>query len=232
MKVATTAGNIARKLDRQFGIREWLKGEPRLPKGGFDLAGEKIIDWGWICVHLPPGPKRALEIGCGESPVLPAMLARGYSVVGVDFNPVIANELSGFTLVQGDFNEVKLPDAFDVIVSCSTIEHFGLAGRYGATTEDEGADLTAMRRIRSLLAPEGVVLITVPVGSDVVHKPWHRVYGRKRLPLLLDGFRIVESRFMVKSPWGPWHDTTEDAALSQPSDIKRYALGEFILTLT
>ena len=39
-------------LDREFGVRAWLRGEPRPPRGGFDLAGEKIIDWGWICANL------------------------------------------------------------------------------------------------------------------------------------------------------------------------------------
>jgi SAM-dependent methyltransferase len=228
MGVGSTAGKIARTFDRTFGIREWLRGEPRPPKGGFDLAGEKIIDWGWICVNLPVGRKRALEIGCGESPVIPAMLARGYEVVGMDFDRKISTQLSGFTFVQGDFNTVELAPGFDVIVACSAIEHFGLSGRYGSG-EDESGDLKAMRRIRSLLAPAGVVLLTVPVGADMVLRPWHRVYGTQRLPLLLDGFRIVQSRFLIKQPWGPWRESTKDVALGQPPDIRRYALGELML---
>lgn len=229
MKVASAAGRIAKKFDRQFGIREWLRGEPRPPKGGFDLAGEKIIDWGWICVNLPPGPKRALEIGCGESPVIPAMLAHGYEVVGLDFDQEISHQLSGFRFVQGDFNTAELTPGFDVIVACSAIEHFGLSGRYGSD-EDESADLKAMCRMRSLLSTAGIVLLTIPVGSDVVHRPWHRVYGDQRLPLLLDGFRIIQSRFLVKEPWGPWREAAKDVALAQPPDIRRYALGELMLT--
>jgi hypothetical protein len=229
MGVGSAAGKIARKVDRQFGIREWLRGEPRPPKGGFDLAGEKIIDWGWICVNLPAGPRRALEIGCGESPVIPAMLARGYQVVGLDFDGKISTQVSGFTFVQGDFNSVELTPGFDVIVACSAIEHFGLSGRYGSE-EDESGDLKAMRRIRSLLSPAGVVLLTIPVGADMVHRPWHRVYGNQRLSLLLDGFRVVQSRFLIKEPWGPWRESTKDAALAQPPDIRRYALGELMLS--
>jgi hypothetical protein len=230
MRVVSRAGKIAKKVDRQFGIREWFRGEPRPPRGGFDLAGEKIIDWGWICVNLPPGRKRALEIGCGESPVIPAMLARGYDVVGLDFDPKISTQLSGFTFMQGDFNTADLKPGFDVIVACSAIEHFGLSGRYGSS-EDANGDLKAMARMRSLLSSDGIVLLTIPVGSDVVHRPWHRVYGRQRLPLLLDGFRIMQSRYLVKDPWGPWRETSKDMALAQPPDIRRYALGELMLAL-
>jgi hypothetical protein len=228
MTVGKTIGTLAKRLDAHFAVRSWLRGEPRPPRGGFDLAGEKIIDWGWICVNLPPGPKRALEIGCGESPVIPAMLARGYDVVGLDLDPKISNELSGFSFVRGDFNTVELTPGFDVIVACSAIEHFGLSGRYGSA-EDEAGDLKAMRRIRSLLSPNGIAMLTIPVGTDFVHRPWHRVYGRERLPLLLDGFAVVQSRFLVKEPQGPWRETTEDIALNQPADILRYALGEMIL---
>ncbi len=232
MRLGRSLGTLAKRLDNEFAIRAWLRGDPRPPRGGFDLDGEKIIDWGWICAHLPPGSKKALEIGCGESPVIPTMLARGYHVVGLDFDPKIARQLSGlngFKFVQGDFNSANLKPGFDVIIACSAIEHFGLSGRYGSS-EDSDGDLRAMQRIHSLLARTGIVMLTVPVGQDVVHRPWHRVYGSHRLPLLFSGFRTVQSRFLVKQPWGPWRETTENIALSQPPVLQRYALGEFILS--
>jgi len=228
----TALGNILRsyskRLDRELGLRAWLRGEPRLPRGGFDLAGEKIIDWGWICVNLPVGPKTGLEIGCGESPILPGMLTHGYDVTCVDLDATITTELRGFRFIKGDFNEIELLPGFDVIVACSVIEHFGLAGRYGSTA-DPDADIRAMTKIRSLLSNRGQAFITVPIGSDSLHIPWHRVYGRGRLPLLLNGFTIKESRFWTKSPWGPWYETTLMHALDQPVDLQRYALGQFLL---
>ena len=231
MPLGKSLGKFAKRLDTEFAIKAWLRGEPRPPRGGFDLAGEKIIDWGWICANLPDGSKRALEIGCGESPVIPAMLARGYDVVGLDFDPKVSRQLSGFRFVQGDFNSVELTPGFDLIVACSAIEHFGLSGRYGSA-EDPVGDLKAMQKIRSLLSDDGIAMVTIPVGIDVVHRPWHRVYGQQRLPLLLEGFRIVKSRFLVKAPWGPWRETSESIALMHPPDIRRYALGELILALS
>lgn len=228
MKKAQVMGNALLRLDRQFGIRAFLKGEPRPPAGGFDLEGEKVIDWGWICANLPRKPQKALEIGCGNSPVLPTMLALGYDAVGVDFDATVARQISGFTFVQGDFNSVALSPGFDVVVACSAIEHFGLSGRYGSS-EDENGDLKAMSKIISLLGQQGSVFLTIPVGIDVVHRPWHRVYGKERLPRLLQGLQPTCSRFLVKGPRGPWHETTQAEALECPVDIRRYALGEFVL---
>jgi hypothetical protein len=228
MALRNVVGRYARRLDRELGLRAWLRGEPRPPRGGFDLAGEKIIDWGWICVNLPVGVKRGLEIGCGESPILPAMLAHGYDVTCVDLDATVTTEVQGFHFIQGDFNQIELLPGFDVIVACSAIEHFGLAGRYGSKA-DPDADIRAMTKIRSLLSNFGQAFITVPIGSDALHMPWHRVYGRERLPLLLSGFTIEESRFWTKSHWGPWHETTLTDALDQPVDLQRYALGQFLL---
>ena len=216
---------LASNVDRSFGIRQWLRGEPR---GGFDLAGEKILDWGWICANLPRERLRALEIGCGNSPVLPTMLALGYDVVGIDLDGTIAKQVTGFTFIQGDFNEIELAPAFDVIVACSCIEHFGLSGRYGSD-EDENADLRAMGKVSRLLTPSGILFLTIPVGHDMVFRPWHRIYGKQRLGSLLEGFEVERSRFFIKDPWGPWFDATEEAALDFPADPARYALGEMIL---
>ena len=206
-----------------------LAGEPRPPAGGFDLRGEKLLDWGFICGGLPMGPKRALEIGCGQSPIVPAMLALGYDVTAIDLCPA-APLVTGFEFIAGDFLELDLRPGFDVIVACSVVEHMGLAGRYGSR-EDADADLKAMRKIAGLLAAGGQLFLTVPVGLDALCKPWHRVYGRQRLPRLLEEFDIQRYRFLLKpEPWGPWREGSADAALDYPVDARRYALGEMILS--
>jgi SAM-dependent methyltransferase len=228
MSMARALEAVAKRLDRQLGIRAWLAGEPRPPAGGFDLEGEKLIDWGWICANLPRGPKRALEIGSGKSPIVPAMLALGYDVTAVDLCEDLSRQVAGFRLLHGDFNELEIDAAFDVVVLCSVVEHIGLSGRYNSG-EDPDGDLKAMCKVRSLLGPDGQVFLTIPVGLDVVHRPWHRVYGRKRLPHLLEGFDIVKSRFLLKEPWGPWRECDQDTALNYPPQVQRYALGEMIL---
>lgn len=229
MRVARLLGNMVSHMDRRFGLRALLKGEPRPPAGGFDLDGEKIIDWGWICTHLPAGPKRAMDIGCGGSPIIPAMLALGYEAVGVDLSDSLSRQVAGFRLIRGDFNLVEFSQPFDIIVACSAIEHVGLSGRFGSS-EDQDGDLKAMQKVASLLVAGGLFYLTIPVGIDAVHRPWHRVYGRVRLPKLLNGFERIQSRYLLKDAGGPWRETTEGDALGQPVEIRRYALGQMILT--
>src|SRR5436309_16139892 len=114
MRLTKIVATAARRLDRRFGIQAMLAGEPRPPAGGFDLRGEKLLDWGFICGGLPMGPKRALEIGCGQSPIVPAMLALGYDVTAIDLCPA-APLVTGFEFIAGDFLELELRPGFDVI---------------------------------------------------------------------------------------------------------------------
>jgi SAM-dependent methyltransferase len=228
VSIRRSVRDLVKSANQAMGLREWLNGEPRPPKGGFDLDGEKLIDWGWICVNLPKGPKQALEIGSGKSPIIPAMLALGYNVTAVDLSNDISSLFSGMKFHFGDFKEMECNHGFDIIVLCSVVEHIGLSGRYNSPEEPDG-DLKAMRRVFELLNPQGRLFLTVPVGKDVIHRPFHRVYGKERLRRLLDGFSVVQSRYLMKKSWGPWYVTDEGEALSFGPDIRRYALGEFIL---
>jgi Caenorhabditis protein of unknown function, DUF268 len=226
--VGRRIGSAARSINRRLGIIAWLSGEPHPPLGGFDLDGEKLVDWGWISVHLPPGPKRALEIGPGRSPVVPAMLALGYDVTAVDFDGALARWIAGFSLLEGDFLSLNFDRGFDVVVACSVVEHIGLPGRYGSTQVRDG-DLKSMCKMWELLSDDGIVLLTIPVGRDALYLPFHRVYGRDRLPRLLSRFNVIESRFLTKEPWEPWQVADPDEAIDYRATIQRYALGQFLL---
>jgi SAM-dependent methyltransferase len=228
MNVQKTLGRAAKGLNQRLGILPWLAGEPRPPAGGFDLAGEKHLDWAWVCVNLPKGAKRALDVGSGQSPIVPAMLELGYEVFAVDLYNGMSDQLKGFTFIQGDFNTLQLDGGFDVIVACSTVEHIGLSGRFGSG-EDQDGDLAAMRKIGQLLIPDGIVFLTIPVGRDGIYRPWHRIYGRQRFPKLLEGFEIRQANYFVKEPWGPWEKAPRDVALDFPADVSRYALAELML---
>ena len=228
MSFGVAIGRLAKSADTTLGFRAWLRGEPRPPSGGFDLDGEKLVDWGWICVNLPKGSLRALEIGSGKSPIIPAMLALGYDVTAVDLSEDISSIFNGVKFHYGDFTEFECQGTFDVMVLCSVVEHIGLSGRYNSKEDPQG-DLKAMRKSAGLLSAGGLLFLTIPVGKDAVHRPWHRVYGKERLKELFDGFAVVKSRFLLKQKWGPWQLAEEDEALSFGPDIQRYALGEYIL---
>jgi hypothetical protein len=78
---------------------------------------------------------------------------------------------------------------FEVCISISSVEHDGL-GRYGDKI-DADADLAAMRLLQEALEPAGRLLLAVPVGSDLVRWNMHRIYGKLRLPMLLEGWTIL-----------------------------------------
>jgi len=55
-----------------------------------------------------------------------------------------------------DILKVDLPAKhFDLVINWSTVEHVGLAGRYGVTKSRPDGDLEAMARLRDLMKPGG-----------------------------------------------------------------------------
>src|SRR5947199_80406 len=74
-------------------------------------------------------------------------------------------------------------------------------------------DLTAMTVLREALAPAGRMILTIPVGRDMVCPPLHRIYGEQRLPRLLDGFTVVEQQFWHKHD-GRWRQVARSSALA------------------
>ena len=98
-------------------------------------------------------------------------------------------------------------ESFDLAISLSSIEHDGL-GRYGDPIDPYG-DMNAMRRIMSILRPGGLLMISVPIGPDVVVFNLHRRYGALRLPMLLEGWEILD-----KLPW-------DDTKLNSPANWRQ-----------
>jgi len=78
---------------------------------------------------------------------------------------------------------------WDAALSISSFEHDGL-GRYGDPLDPCG-DLRAMREVASLLKPEALLFLSVPVGADCLAWNAHRIYGPTRLPLLLQSWSVV-----------------------------------------
>jgi len=109
------------------------------------------------------------------------------------------------------------------------VEHVGITGRYGIGENRPDGDLEAMERLRRLLKPKGVMLLTIPVGEDAVFAPLHRVYGEKRLPQLLDGLIIEKEEFWIRDKIAHWTLSDKATALKQPSQPYWFGLGLFSL---
>jgi 2-polyprenyl-3-methyl-5-hydroxy-6-metoxy-1,4-benzoquinol methylase len=140
-------------------------------------------------------PGRLLDLGCGPGTFSVAARARGWTTVGLDINATsIAHcRARGLDVIAGAFPHPDLVgQTFDVVAMNDFLEHL--------------ADPTgALRTVRSLLAPGGLVFISTPdVGSIMARltrgrwlhlKPnEHLVYfDRRTITKLLEqtGFRVT-----------------------------------------
>ncbi len=145
--------------------REWGKTEIAGGRQAFRL--EMLIKG--LKRHAPP-PCRVLDAGCGVGTLSMALLAEGYEVAGVDASAAGMERLSyklsetrqrnTASVKAGPFciaglDRLPFPDkSFQAIVSGEVLEHL----------ED---DVGATRELDRVLAPGGVVLITVPADPKL-----------------------------------------------------------------
>lgn len=200
-------------------------------RGGPTLRGERWVEWSFTMARLADGPGTTLDFGADVGFLSLAAAQRGHEVVALDRLPSALEYVHESVMhVQADILDQPLSERrFDQIVNCSSIEHVGLSGRYGST-EDANGDLKAMAHLRELLAPEGRMILTIPVGVDAVCRPQHRIYGETRLPRLLEGYSNDEEQYWHK-PAGAelWVQTDPSTALAVEGSTTFYALGLFVL---
>ena len=180
---------------------------------------------------MTDGPGTTLDFGTDIGFLAIAAAQRGHVVVAFDR---LASTLDyvhpRVRHVQGDVLTHDFGDQrFDQILNCSSVEHVGLGGRYGSSDAPDG-DLQAMATMRGLLSPGGRILLTIPVGRDMVCAPQHRIYGEDRLPRLIDGFAVDEQQFWLKTDAG-WRQCERAQALATEGSTSFYSLGLFVLSI-
>lgn len=199
-----------------------------------DLSGDREVEYGYVRSYLPRGEGLLLDLGPdNQAGLIRLSLERCWTVVGIGLEGVQFKH-PRFLFIKRDFLEVPPDFQIDCVLNISTIEHFGIAGRYGVAQENLNADLEAMAKLRQMMSKKAEMLLTIPVGIDSIISPWHRVYGRERLGLLLRGYRAVRAEFWAKPRGeGIYERVAQEEALSivpqEPPDPHYYALGTFTL---
>ena len=195
------------------------------------LAGERDIEYNYVQANLPPGDGLVLDLGpdptCKASKIA---LSQGWEVLAVGTDGVSRNP-KGFTFVCADFMRYRCKINFDWTLNISTIEHFGLSGRYGVTVDEPDLDLAAMQKLRDITSR---MILTVPIGVDKVFLPWHRVYGPERLPLLLNGWQVNHEQCWAKLRDNRYEVVDRKTAFLHKPTVEPfyYAVGTFILEAT
>jgi SAM-dependent methyltransferase len=203
-----------------------------------NIWGERNVEWSFLSKEMPNGPGEAIEFGCEQGYMSLLAAQKGFRVLANDLQEQSFTWLHpNVEFRQGDFLKLEIPrDHFDLAINCSSVEHVGVAGRYGITADQDEGDIEVMRRLAEVLKPGGHLLMTAPCGQDAVMAPWCRVYGPKRLPRLFSPFQVIKESYWVKDSENRWAFATRKDALdfeprNDPNDGHgcSYALGCFVL---
>ncbi|KAH7718840.1 Protein K06H6.1 [Aphelenchoides avenae] len=120
------------------------------------------------------------------------LVNRAKHITTVDYQEIKIDhpQVSFMSVMELVNNRNRLYEAFDFIVTFSSLEHSGL-GRYGDPLDPFG-DIKEMRKLRCLLKPGGLFFLGVPTGPDTIVFNAHRIYGRLRLPFMMEGLDLVD----------------------------------------
>ncbi len=125
------------------------------------------------------------------------VLASGGNPTTIEYNKIISQHPHVNTMTVKEYEEN--PVLFDAIFSISSYEHDGL-GRYGDPLNPNG-DLIAMEKTKPMLKKGGLLYLAVPLGKDCLVWNAHRIYGKIRLPMLIDGWEIVGTYGFAQSDY-------------------------------
>ena len=191
-------------------VVEWQAGTARV-----GAVNERIVEQPFVhgaLAGLAPG-SRIVDVGGGESLVGLGLASLGHQVTVIE--PAgYPYEHPNLTVYERTLEEYE-PDApVDAVILLSAIEHFGI-GAYANNGElDADADLAAMKVVRDLLAPDGVVVLTTPFGPSAVNE-LERTYDLDRLRSLFDGFSVEHAVVASRRDATTWTVTTTAASLDE-----------------
>lgn len=196
-----------------------------------NLKGDRDIEYSWVTANLPNGPGEAMDFGCGFGWMGLLAARKGFKVTAVDLEPATwYYEHHNLKFIQGSILKLSFPsEYFDLIINCSTVEHVGLAGRYGVAEARPDGDIEAMKVLSSILKSNGMMLLTIPIGRDKVFAPLHRIYGEERLPRLFQGWEVLKKEYWIKNTDNRWIIADELVVLNKEPLEHCYGLGLFVL---
>jgi len=201
-------------------LERFATGAP-LPEGYGRGLDERIVELPWCVAHLPAAPGRLLDAGSSLNHALlldlPQLTRMRMHVVTLAVEPEFLWK-PGVSYVFEDLRALPFADGlYDVVVSISTIEHVGCDNTYyvgGAASPEARLEdfVLAVREMRRVLKPEGVLLLSVPYGAHQFHGAFQQ-FDRQRLSAAEEAFgpaaELTESFFRLSQ--GGWQRATAEA---------------------
>jgi len=130
--------------------------------------------------------------------------------------------LTNLTTIEGTIHSLPFSDQSIDSLSClHVIEHIGL-GRYGDPVNPSG-HIFALKELGRILAPGGLLLISVPVGKATTLFNAHRIFDPVKFPALLPGLILEE--FSIVTTSGKFIEKTSPEHFTQ----EEYACGLYLL---
>ena len=187
--------HYARSMDRPADFTA-----PNLPRGyGVGLT-ERAVEYGWVGHHLATGDVLDAGSALNHEVILDRVLPVVSSLTILTLEPEARSwPERGVRYLYQDLRRLEIPDAsFDTAVSLSTLEHVGLDNsRFydsDAPQGDPDAEAqAAMRELRRVVKPGGVLLITVPFGRSW-RSDWVRTLDGDQLDALIKSVEPVATR--------------------------------------
>lgn len=158
-------------------------------KGSAGIGGEAFYQDTWAFRVINENlPKKHIDVG--SSTLFVGMLSVITKVIFIElrsFNITLPN----LDFKQGDILHLPFDDSSVLSLSClHTIEHIGL-GRYGDRLDPEGAK-KAIKELQRVLAPQGNLYVTVPIGRSRTEFNCHRVFSPQYIINEFNALELVE----------------------------------------
>ena len=196
----------------------------------YPLKGDRCVEYAFVIKNLInlDKKKNVIDIGCHASPLTTIIREIGFTVDGIDLlpSPVL---YEGVEYIHGDFLSIDLKKSYDIVVLCSSIEHIGLEGRFRSSNIKDG-DIKTLKKVKHLLNPNGILIITIPYGKEKTIRPLHRVYNKtsRLLKYAYDNFEVKIEEFYKNNPENIWVKCEEIEARRVIPSENNYALGLFV----
>ena len=137
-------------------------------------------------------------VDLGSTVLLLGVLSQFAKCISVDYRPIKA-QLENFHTVCGTLLNLPLRDnSVPCVTTMCVLEHIGL-GRYGDPLSPLGTQ-KAVAEISRVIAPGGIVVYSVPAGSDLNEFNAHRRFAYAQAGAFFAGWELVDSCVLTPSP--------------------------------